>query len=157
LAVPVAGGVDLVDPPGGGVQQGSKRPRRVPQFIPAGPLPRNPGGRAAASGPRGLPRAIARRGTAGNAPHPAPGPPHPSGRGTGGAGPAGGGRGAGARPSVRPPPAPPTAPAPPAAPPPGGGARVPPPGANPAARPPPRGPPPPAAPPPRPRPASLAM
>ncbi|MDR3032733.1 MAG: FtsQ-type POTRA domain-containing protein, partial [Kitasatospora sp.] len=43
LAVPVTGGFDLVDPSGVVVQQVKKQPRRLPQFVPAGPLPGNPG------------------------------------------------------------------------------------------------------------------
>jgi cell division protein FtsQ len=61
LAVPVAGGFDLVDPSGVVVQQVTKQPRGMPQFVPAGPLPGNPGARAAASVLRELPPAIARR------------------------------------------------------------------------------------------------
>jgi cell division protein FtsQ len=61
LAVPVAGGFDLVDPSGVVVQQVRKQPQRMPQFIPAGPLPGNPGVRAAASVLRELPARIARR------------------------------------------------------------------------------------------------
>jgi cell division protein FtsQ len=61
LAVPVPGGFDLIDPSGVVVQQVSKQPRRLPQFIPVGPLAGNPGVRAAASVLRELPRAIARR------------------------------------------------------------------------------------------------
>jgi cell division protein FtsQ len=61
LAVPVAGGFDLVDPTGVVVQQVKKQPRRLPQFIPAGPLPGNPGVRAASGVLRELPRSIADR------------------------------------------------------------------------------------------------
>jgi cell division protein FtsQ len=61
LAVPVAGGFDLVDPSGVVLQQVKRRPGRLPRFIPAGPLRGNPGVRAAASVLRELPRGIARR------------------------------------------------------------------------------------------------
>jgi cell division protein FtsQ len=70
LAVPVTGGFDLVDPSGVVVQQVKKQPRRLPRFIPAGPLPGNPGLRAAASVLRELPRPIARRVTSVTAPTP---------------------------------------------------------------------------------------
>jgi cell division protein FtsQ len=61
LAVPVAGGFDLVDPSGVVVQQVKTRPRGMPRFTPAGPLPGNPGVRAAAAVLRQLPPGIARR------------------------------------------------------------------------------------------------
>jgi len=61
LAVPVTGGFDLVDPSGVVVRQVTKQPRRLPRFVPAGPLPGNPGVRAAASVLRELPRALAGR------------------------------------------------------------------------------------------------
>ena len=70
LAVPVAGGFDLVDPSGVVVQQVSRLPRRLPRFIPVGPLPGNPGVRAAASVLREVPRAIARRVTSVTVPTP---------------------------------------------------------------------------------------
>jgi len=70
LAVPVTGGFDLVDPSGVVVQQVRKQPRRLPQFIPVGPLPGNPGVRAAAGVLRELPRAIARRVTSVTVPTP---------------------------------------------------------------------------------------
>jgi len=61
LAVPVTGGFDLVDPSGVVVRQVTKQPRRLPRFVPAGPLPGNPGVRAAANVLRELPRALAGR------------------------------------------------------------------------------------------------
>ena len=70
LAVPVTGGFDLVDPSGVVVQQVKKQPRRLPQFIPVGPLPGNPGVQAAASVLRELPRSIARRVTSVTVPTP---------------------------------------------------------------------------------------
>lgn len=70
LAVPVTGGFDLVDPSGVVVQQVKKQPRRLPQFIPVGPLPGNPGVRAAASVLRELPHGIARRVTSVTVPTP---------------------------------------------------------------------------------------
>jgi cell division protein FtsQ len=70
LAVPVAGGFDLVDPSGVVVRQVKEQPGQLPQFIPAGPLPGNPGVRAAASVLRELPRAIARRVTSVTVPTP---------------------------------------------------------------------------------------
>jgi cell division protein FtsQ len=70
LAVPVAGGFDLVDPSGVVVRQVTKQPRRLPRFIPAGPLPGNPGVRAAAGVLRELPRTLAGRVTSVTAPTP---------------------------------------------------------------------------------------
>ena len=70
LAVPAAGRFDLIDPSGVVVQQVGKRPRRIPQFIPAGPLPGNPEVRAAAGVLRELPRGIARRVTSVTVPTP---------------------------------------------------------------------------------------
>lgn len=70
LAVPVAGGFDLVDPSGVVVQQVTKQPRRLPRFIPAGPLPGNPGVRAAAGVLRELPGTLAGRVTSVTAPTP---------------------------------------------------------------------------------------
>jgi cell division protein FtsQ len=70
LAVPVAGGFDLVDPSGVVVQQVTKQPRRLPQFVPTGSLPGNAGVRAAASVVRELPRALAGRVTSVTVPTP---------------------------------------------------------------------------------------
>lgn len=70
LAVPVAGGFDLVDPSGVVVRQVTKQPRRLPRFVPAGPLPGNPGVRAAASVLRELPRTLAGRVTSVTVPTP---------------------------------------------------------------------------------------
>jgi cell division septal protein FtsQ len=62
LAVPlVGGGFALVDHSGVMVQQVTKQPRRLPRFVPVGPLLGNPGVRAAASVLRELPHAIAGR------------------------------------------------------------------------------------------------
>jgi cell division protein FtsQ len=62
LAVPlVGGGFALVDASGVVVQQVKAQPPGIPRFIPAGPLPGNPGLRAAATVLRQLPPAIARR------------------------------------------------------------------------------------------------
>ena len=70
LAVPVAGGFDLVDPSGVVVRQVTKQPRRLPQFVPTGSLPGNAGVRAAASVLRELPRALAGRVTSVTVPTP---------------------------------------------------------------------------------------
>jgi cell division protein FtsQ len=70
LAVPVTGGFDLVDPSGVVVRQVTKQPRRLPRFVPAGPLPGNPGVRAAASVLRELPRTLAGRVTSVTVPTP---------------------------------------------------------------------------------------
>jgi cell division protein FtsQ len=62
LAVPlVGGGFALVDASGVVVRQVKAQPPGIPRFIPAGPLPGNPGVRAAATVLRQLPPAIARR------------------------------------------------------------------------------------------------
>jgi cell division protein FtsQ len=61
LAVPVTGGFDLVDPSGVVVRQVTKQPPGLPRFVPAGPLPGNPGVRAAAGVLRELPRTLAAR------------------------------------------------------------------------------------------------
>jgi cell division protein FtsQ len=70
LAVPVAGGFDLVDPSGVVVRQVTKQPGRLPRFVPAGPLTGNPGVRAAASVLRELPRTLAGRVTSVTVPTP---------------------------------------------------------------------------------------
>ncbi len=62
LAVPlVGGGFALVDASGVVVRQVRTQPAGMPRFTPAGPLPGNPGVRAAASVLRQLPPGIARR------------------------------------------------------------------------------------------------
>jgi cell division protein FtsQ len=71
LAVPLAGGgFGLVDPSGVVVRQVTKQPRALPQFVPAGPLPGNPGVRAAAGVLRELPPALAGRVTSVTVPTP---------------------------------------------------------------------------------------
>jgi cell division protein FtsQ len=71
LAVPLAGGgFGLVDPSGVVVRQVTKQPRGLPQFVPAGPLPGNPGVRAAAGVLRELPPALAGRVTSVTVPTP---------------------------------------------------------------------------------------
>lgn len=62
LAVPlVSGGFALVDPAGVVVRQVKQQPQGMPRFTPVGPLPGNPGLRAAATVLRELPPGVGRR------------------------------------------------------------------------------------------------
>src|SRR5262249_46026494 len=56
--LPAAQGFDLVDNSGVVVRQVMKQPPGMPLFVPSGPLPGNPGLRAAAAVFRGLPAGI---------------------------------------------------------------------------------------------------